>query len=96
MLKERREWINKYKEDHAGKIPEDLTDFKNRFDVETPLSPDEEGGAVGKKGEDKEDKAGKKKEKKKEGAKKKGGKGKKGGDDEGGSSVALLYVSEVV
>ena len=93
MLKERREWINKYKEDHQGKIPEDLTEFKNRFDVETPLSPDEEAA---KKGEEKEDKAGKKKEKKKEGAKKKG-KGKKGGgDDEGGASVALLYVSEVV
>ena len=91
MLKERREWINKYKEDHHGKIPEDLTEFKNRFDVETPTSPDEEGA---KKGDDGDDKASKKKDKKKEGGKKKG-KGKKS-DDDGGASAALIHVSEVV
>lgn len=42
MLKERRDWIHQYKALHANKPPDDLKDFYERFNVETPLSPEEE------------------------------------------------------
>jgi hypothetical protein len=76
-----------------GKVPEDIKPFYDRFNVETPLSPEEqaakdeadEGG--GKKGK------GKKKEEK--GKKKKGKKGK-GGDDDGEGTTAKIGPSEIV
>jgi len=92
MIAERREWVNQYKESHNGKIPDDLAEFKNRFDVETPLSPDEEGGK-------KDDEDGGKKKKKGGEAKKKGGKkGKKakGGGDDDGAPAAQIYISEII
>jgi len=42
MKKERRDWIQEYRGLHNGKPPADLKDFYNRFNVEPPLSPDEE------------------------------------------------------
>lgn len=42
MLKERRDWVHDYKAHHASKPPDDLTKFYERFNVETPLSPEEE------------------------------------------------------
>ena len=42
MMKERRDWIQEYKALHANKPPEDLKAFYERFNVETPLSPEEE------------------------------------------------------
>ena len=58
MLKERRNWITKYKDDHAGKVPEDLTDFKNRFEDKN-ISAEEE--AARKAAEEEEKLAAKKK-----------------------------------
>jgi len=42
MKKERRDWIQEYKALHANKPPTDLKEFYERFNVETPLSPEEE------------------------------------------------------
>jgi len=42
MLKERRDWVHQWKADHLNKPPDDLTKFYERFNVETPLSPEEE------------------------------------------------------
>jgi hypothetical protein len=42
MLKERRDWIQEYKALHANKPPTDLKEFYERFNTETPLSPEEE------------------------------------------------------
>ena len=42
MLKERREWVNEQKSNQLGKIPEDVKPFYERFNVEQPLSPEEE------------------------------------------------------
>jgi len=42
MLKERRDWVQDYKGLHANKPPEDLKKFYERFNTETPLSPEEE------------------------------------------------------
>ena len=82
MLRERREWIHEYKKNHANKPPDDMKGFYERFNVETPLSPEEEEA---KRLADEEE-AKNKKKKKKDGAKKDGKKkkGKKGaGDDDG-------------
>ena len=84
MIKERREWVNQYKENHNGKIPDDLADFKNRFNVETPLSPEEEAAAKAEADEG----GGKKKKKGADGGKKKGKKGKKGKADDDGAPAA--------
>ena len=93
MLKDRRIWVNEQRQMNLGKVPEDIKAFYDRFNVETPLSPeeqaakdaaDEEGG--GKKGK------GKKKEEK--GKKKKGKKGK--GDDDGDEASVKIGPSEVV
>jgi hypothetical protein len=89
MLKDRREWINEQKELKLGKIPDDIKPFYDRFNVETPLSPEEEAA---KKAEEEESKG--KKDKKKEKGKKK--KGKKGGDDDDAAQVAKIGPSEVV
>lgn len=42
MKKERRDWMHEYRALHNGKPPADLKDFYNRFNVEPPLSPEEE------------------------------------------------------
>ena len=93
MLKDRREWVNEQRQMNLGKIPEDVKPFYDRFNTETPLSPEEE--AAKKAAEEEEGKAGKKKkEKKKEGKKK--GKKKGGGDDDGAGAVVKIGPSEVV
>ena len=94
MLKDRREWVNLQRENNLGKIPEDIKPFYDRFNTETPLSPEEEAA---KKAAEEEEKAakGKKKEKKKEDKKKKGKK-KKGGDDDGAAAIAKIGPTEVV
>ena len=93
MLKERRTWVNDAREKALGKVPEDIKPFYDRFNVETPLSPDEQAA----KDAADEEGAGKKKGKKKEekGKKKKGKKGK-GGDDDGDAATAKIGPSEVV
>ena len=81
-MKERRDWVHKYKTEHANKPPDDIKDFYQKDKLETPLSPEEEEL---KRLEDEEKAKGKKK--KKEEKKKDGKKGKKkkgeGDDDEG-------------
>lgn len=82
MLKERRDWIHQYKAEHANKIPDDIKGYYERFNVEAPLSPEEEEAK--RLAEEEEAKNKKKKKKdapKKDGKKKKGKKG--AGDDEG-------------
>lgn len=92
MLKERRDWIHQYKALHANKPPDDLKEFYERNNVETPLSPEEEEA---KKLQDEED--AKAKKKKKDGAKKEGKKkGKKKDDGEEKKQVAKLGPKEVV
>jgi hypothetical protein len=98
MLKERRDWIQDSKADHGGKPPDDLKDFHNRFNVETPLSPEEEEA---KKLEDEEAAKGKKKkkdDKKKDTKGKKKKKGGKGDDDDNDptKNLAMIGPSEVV
>jgi CelD/BcsL family acetyltransferase involved in cellulose biosynthesis len=91
MLKDRRDWINEYRQSHMNKIPEDIKPFYDRFNVEAPLSPEEEEAkrlaeeeAAGKK----KKKTEKKKEKKKKGKKKK--------DDDDGVAIIKIGASEVV
>jgi hypothetical protein len=80
MLKDRREWVNLFKQNNQNKVPDEIKPFYERFNVEAPLSPEEEEA---KRLEDEESKGKKKKkgEKKKKEKKKKGKKGK--GDDDG-------------
>ena len=42
MLKERRDWIQEYKANHANKPPDDIKGYYDRLKTETPLSPEEE------------------------------------------------------
>ena len=42
MINERRIWVQEFKATHNNKPPEDLKDFYDRFNVETPLTPEEE------------------------------------------------------
>lgn len=42
MLTERREWIWKYMQENGMKPPTDLKKFYERFDVEEPLTPEQE------------------------------------------------------
>jgi len=96
MLKERRDWIQEYKALHANKPPDDLKAFYERFNLETPLSPeDEEAKRIA----DEEEAKRKGKGKKKDAPKKAGGKGKKGkgaADEEEGKQIIKFGVSEVV
>lgn len=86
MLQQRREWINEQKQLNNGKIPDDIKPFYDKFNTETPLSPEEEAA---RKAAEEEEKGGAKgkKDKGKKDAGKKGGKkaGKKGGGDEDGA-----------
>jgi predicted HAD superfamily Cof-like phosphohydrolase len=42
MLKERRDWYTEDIQKKGGAIPTSLEDFYKRFDVEAPLTPEEE------------------------------------------------------
>lgn len=42
MKKERRDWIQDYKQLHASKPPDDVKLFYKRLKTEEPLSPEEE------------------------------------------------------
>ena len=93
MLKERRDWIQKYRADF-GKVPDNLDKFYERHDLLQPLSPEEEE----KKAAEDEENA-KKGGKEKKGGKGKGGKGKGKGAapaDEGGAKKMKIGPSEVV
>jgi len=72
MLKDRREWVNDYKQNNQNKIPDEIKPFYERLNVETPLSPEEEEAKAAA-----DEEGGKKGKKKKEEKKKKGKKGKK-------------------
>ena len=91
MLKDRREWINEQRINNLGKLPKDIKPFYDRFNVETPLSPEEEAA---KKAADEEEKGAKKKK----GEKKKKEKKKKGKKDDGDEKPAkvLFGPTEVV
>ena len=91
MLKERRDWVQWYRSNFAGKVPDNLDKFYSRNDLEVPLSPEEEE----KKAAEEE---GDGKGKKKKGEKAKKGKGKKGGggDDDEGPKLIKIGPSEVV
>lgn len=93
MLKDRREWINEQRSKNLGAIPAEIKPFYERFNVEAPLSPEEEAARQA----EKEEAAGKKKkkgEKKKKEKKKKGKKGK--GDDDDKPAKVLFGPTEVV
>lgn len=81
MLQQRRDWVNEFKSMNPGKIPEDIKPFYDKFNTESPLSPEEEAA---KKAAEEEEAAGKKAKKgaKKAGKKKKGKKGKKDDGEE--------------
>lgn len=78
MLQQRRDWITEQKA-ATNKIPDDIKPFYDRFNVETPLSPEEEAARKA----EEEEEGGKKKKKGDKAKKKKGKKGKKGDDDDG-------------
>lgn len=91
MLKDRRDWINEYKQSHMNKIPDDIKPFYDRFNVEAPLSPEEEEA---KRLADEEEKGKKKKKGEKKKEKKK--KGKKSKDEDTGPQIIKIGASEVV
>lgn len=93
MLKDRREWIMEQRQMNPGKIPEEIKPFYERFNAETPLSPEEE--AAKKAAEEEEGGKKKKKGEKKKEKKKKGKKGK-GDDDDGSAAIAKIGPTEVV
>ena len=78
MKKERRDWIQEYKANHANKPPDDIKGFYDRLKTEEPLSPEEEEAKRLADEEEAKAKKGKKKQEKKAGKKK----GKKGADGE--------------
>jgi hypothetical protein len=94
MLKERRDWIQEYKALHANRPPDDLKEFYERFNTETPLSPEEEELKKLQEEEEAKNKKKKKKEEKKDKGKKKKKKGD--GDDEEKKQIVKIGPSEVV
>jgi CO dehydrogenase/acetyl-CoA synthase alpha subunit len=76
MVKKRREWVDDFRANHQGKIPDDLKGFYEKDKVEAPLTPEQEEA---KKLEEEE--AAKAKKNKKKAPKKKGKKGKGAKDD---------------
>jgi len=92
MKKDRRDWVHEYKGQHANKPPDDLKKYYERFNLETPLSPEEEEA---KKLQDEED-AKNKKKKKKEAKKEKKKKKKKGDGGEEKKQIVKVGPSEVV
>ena len=93
-MKERRDWIQYYKSQHNNKPPDDLKEFYERFNLETPLSPEEEEAK--KLAEEEEAKNKKKKKEAKKEKKDAKGKKKKGGDDDEKIPIAKIQVTEVV
>jgi hypothetical protein len=92
MKKERRDWIQDYKQMHASKPPDDVKGFYDRLKTELPLSPEEEEAK--RLAEEEEGKSkGKKKEAKKAAKKKKG---KKGDDGDEKAQIVKIGPSEVV
>ena len=79
----------------AGKVPEDLKDFYSQFNVEAPLSPEDEEAKRIEDEEAAKNKKNKKKEKKKE-TKKKGKKGKGDAEEDPTKNLAMVGPSEVV
>lgn len=91
MLKQRRDWVQWYRTNFGGKVPDNLEKFYQKNNLETPLSPEEEEKAKAE-----EDDGKKKKGKEKA---KKAGKGKKGGggdDDDGKDKLLKIGPTEVV
>jgi len=93
MMKERRDWVQDYKALHGNKIPDDLTGFYDRFNVEAPLTLEEQ--EIKRLEEEEAAKNKKKKGEKKKEAKKGKGKGKKG-DGEEKKQVVTFGPSEIV
>jgi len=62
MLKDRREWVTMFKQNNC-KVPDEIKPFYERFNVEAPLSPEEEEAKRLEEEEAKSGKKGKKKEK---------------------------------
>ena len=91
MLKERRDWVQWYRSNFAGKVPDGLEKFYARDNLETPLSPEEEDAKAA------EDEAGGGKKKAKDKGKK-AAKGKKGGggDDDVAEKLLKIGPTEVV
>ncbi len=89
MLYEWREWIWQYMQENGMKPPPDLKKFYEWFDVEAPLTPEQE--ALRKLEEEEAAKAKKKKKK----PKPKGKKKKKGGDDDK-PNIVTVGPTEVV
>lgn len=93
MKKERRDWIQDYKQIHASKPPNDVKKFYDRNKTEIPLSPEEEEAKRLADEEAEKAKKGKKKDGKKDGKKK----GKKKGDDKDEKlQIVKIGPSEVV
>jgi len=90
MLKERRQWINERIEMDKNKIPDDVTKFYERFNVEAPLSPEDEAA---KKAAEEEEKN--KKKNKKDKGKKGKKKPKKDEADDPTKGAAKLGTTEV-
>jgi hypothetical protein len=90
MMKVRREWINDQRK-MTGKIPDDkaFAKFYDRFNVEAPLSPEEEAAKALE-----EEEAAKKKKKKKDKKKKK--KKKKDTEEDPTKNAKKFEVTEVI
>ena len=78
----------------SGKIPDDVKPFYERFNTETPTSPEEEAAKAAE--GDEGGKKGKKKEKDKKAKKGKGKKAKGGGDGDDKPATFKLGTSEVI
>lgn len=94
MLKERREWVNEQKA-MTYKLPEDCKGFYERFNVETPLSPEEEAAKQAAAEEEAKAKGAKKGDKKKP-DKAKGKKKKGGGDEDDAPAIVKIGITEAV
>jgi SpoVK/Ycf46/Vps4 family AAA+-type ATPase len=92
MLQQRRDWINEQKAMNGNKVPDDIKPFYDRFNTETPTSPEEEAARAAEEAEE----GGKKKKKGEKKAKK--AKGKKGKKDDGDDKPQVIKIgtSEVV
>jgi SpoVK/Ycf46/Vps4 family AAA+-type ATPase len=92
MLQQRRDWINEQKAMNGNKVPDDIKPFYDRFNTETPTSPEEEAARAAEEAEE----GGKKKKKGDKKAKK--AKGKKGKKDDGDDKPQVIKIgtSEVV
>lgn len=87
-LKKRRDWIQQYRSDFPGKLPDGLDKYYEKDNVKEDAKEGDDDDDGGEKK--------KKKEKKTKEKGKKGKKGKKGGDEEGGEKLMKIGPSEVV